>query len=179
MIVSLKPAGDGIKKWKVDIEQDNGKTCTVKFGQYGASDFTIHKNVLRMYKYVRRHHAINLPKLKSTESYTKEELKKLMYKMDSVDTSRKEKWGIDGVCTAGFWSRWLTWSRPDIEDAKTLLQAIKDQGQEDVNQAAYIRADNIDADLAQLMVDTGMSYFKIGIYYFWIARTCQKNEVSI
>jgi hypothetical protein len=121
MIVSLKPAGDGIKKWKVDIEQDNGKTCTVKFGQYGASDFTIHKNVLRMYKYVRRHHAINLPKLKSTESYTKEELKKLMYKMDSVDTSRKEKWGIDGVCTAGFWSRWLTWSRPDIEDAKTLI----------------------------------------------------------
>ena len=34
---------------------------------------------------------------------------------------------------------------------------------DDINWAAYIRADNIDAELAQLMVDTGMSYFEIGI----------------
>jgi len=43
------------------------------------------------------------------------------------------------------------------------LQAIKDQGWDDINWAAYIRADNIDSELAQLMVDTGMSYFEIGI----------------
>ena len=54
-------------------------------------------------------------------------------------------------------------SQKNIEDAKILLQAIKDQGWKDINWAAYIRADNIDADLAQLMVDTGMSYFEIGI----------------
>jgi len=54
-------------------------------------------------------------------------------------------------------------AKKHIEDAKILLQAIKDQGWEDINWAAYIRADNIDAELAQLMVDTGMSYFEIGI----------------
>ena len=121
MLVDLKPANDGVKKWKVTIEKDDDTTCTVKFGQAGASDFTMHKNVVRMYKYVRRHHALGLPKLKSNESYTKKELEELMYKMDSVGSSRREKWGIDGVCTAGFWSRWLTWSRPNIEDAKVLI----------------------------------------------------------
>ncbi len=50
-----------------------------------------------------------------------------------------------------------------IKDAKLLLQAIKDQGWTDLKWAAYIRADNIDRELAQLMVDTGMSYFEIGI----------------
>ena len=50
-----------------------------------------------------------------------------------------------------------------IQDAKLLLQAIKDQGWTDLKWAAYIRADNIDRELAQLMVETGMSYFEIGI----------------
>ncbi len=50
-----------------------------------------------------------------------------------------------------------------IQDAKLLLQAIKDQGWTDLKWAAYIRADNIDRELAKLMVETGMSYFEIGI----------------
>ena len=54
-------------------------------------------------------------------------------------------------------------AKKHIEDAKILLTAIKSQGWDDINWAAYIRADNIDAELAQLMVDTGMSYFEIGI----------------
>ncbi len=54
-------------------------------------------------------------------------------------------------------------SKKNIQDAKLLLQAIKDQGWNDIKWAAYIRADNIDRELAQLMVDTGMSYFEIGI----------------
>jgi radical SAM superfamily enzyme YgiQ (UPF0313 family) len=33
----------------------------------------------------------------------------------------------------------------------------------DIRWAAYIRADNLDAELAELMVATGMSYFEIGI----------------
>jgi radical SAM superfamily enzyme YgiQ (UPF0313 family) len=33
----------------------------------------------------------------------------------------------------------------------------------DIHWAAYIRADNLDAELAELMVATGMSYFEIGI----------------
>ena len=54
-------------------------------------------------------------------------------------------------------------AKKNIQDAKSLLQAIKDQGWNDIKWAAYIRADNIDRELAQLMVDTGMSYFEIGI----------------
>ena len=54
-------------------------------------------------------------------------------------------------------------SKKHIDDAKLLLQAIKNEGWNDIHWAAYIRADNLDAELAQLMVDTGMSYFEIGI----------------
>ncbi len=54
-------------------------------------------------------------------------------------------------------------ARKYIEDAKDLLKAIYKEGLTDINWAAYIRADNIDAELAKLMVQTGMSYFEIGI----------------
>ena len=50
-----------------------------------------------------------------------------------------------------------------IEDAKNLLRAIHAEGLTDIHWAAYIRADNLDAELAELMVKTGMSYFEIGI----------------
>jgi radical SAM superfamily enzyme YgiQ (UPF0313 family) len=50
-----------------------------------------------------------------------------------------------------------------IDDAKRLLRALKDAGFRDLRWAAYIRADNLDDELAELMVETGMSYFEIGI----------------
>lgn len=50
-----------------------------------------------------------------------------------------------------------------IEDAKELLKGIKQENMLDMRWAAYIRADNLDAELAKLMVQTGMSYFEIGI----------------
>ncbi len=54
-------------------------------------------------------------------------------------------------------------ARRQIEDAKQLLRAIAADGMTDIHWAAYIRADNLDAELAELMVATGMSYFEIGI----------------
>jgi radical SAM superfamily enzyme YgiQ (UPF0313 family) len=54
-------------------------------------------------------------------------------------------------------------ARRQIEDAKELLRAILADGMHDIRWAAYIRADNIDAELAELMVATGMNYFEIGI----------------
>ena len=54
-------------------------------------------------------------------------------------------------------------ARRYIEDAKQLLRAIQAEGWRDIRWAAYIRADNLDAELAELMVATGMSYFEIGI----------------
>ena len=43
------------------------------------------------------------------------------------------------------------------------MRAIKAEGLTGIRWAAYIRADNLDPELAQLMVETGMSYFEIGI----------------
>ena len=54
-------------------------------------------------------------------------------------------------------------ARRYIDDAKELLRAILAAGMADIRWAAYIRADNLDAELAELMVATGMSYFEIGI----------------
>jgi len=54
-------------------------------------------------------------------------------------------------------------ARKQIEDAKELLRAILADGMDDIRWAAYIRADNLDAELAALMVATGMNYFEIGI----------------
>jgi radical SAM superfamily enzyme YgiQ (UPF0313 family) len=54
-------------------------------------------------------------------------------------------------------------ARRYIDDAKQLLRAIAAQGWSDIHWAAYIRADNLDAELAELMVATGMDYFEIGI----------------
>jgi radical SAM superfamily enzyme YgiQ (UPF0313 family) len=54
-------------------------------------------------------------------------------------------------------------ARRYIEDSKQLLRTIQAEGLTDIRWAAYIRADNMDAELAELMVATGMSYFEIGI----------------
>ncbi len=50
-----------------------------------------------------------------------------------------------------------------IQDAVELLQKILDAGMTDIHWAAYIRADNLTPELADLMVKTGMNYFEIGI----------------
>jgi hypothetical protein len=50
-IIRLEPAKDGKHKW-IAIFQDNRKT---KFGAYGASDYTIHKDLARRDRYRARH----------------------------------------------------------------------------------------------------------------------------
>ena len=54
-------------------------------------------------------------------------------------------------------------ARKFIEDAKVLLREILAAGMDDIHWAAYIRADNVDPELCDLMVKTGMNYFEIGI----------------
>ncbi len=54
-------------------------------------------------------------------------------------------------------------ARRHIEDAKELLRAIQAEGLVGIRWAAYIRADNLDLELVDLMVATGLSYFEIGI----------------
>ena len=54
-------------------------------------------------------------------------------------------------------------ARMYIKDAVELLQTILDAGMTDIHWAAYIRADNLTPELCELMVQTGMNYFEIGI----------------
>ena len=35
---------------------------------------------------------------------------------------KNENWGISGVLTAGFWSRWLLWNQPSILESKRDIQ---------------------------------------------------------
>lgn len=54
-------------------------------------------------------------------------------------------------------------ARKFIPDAVELLRKILAADMEDIHWAAYIRADNLTPELCELMVQTGMNYFEIGI----------------
>jgi len=64
---------------------------SVDFGGKGYSDFTIHKDPERMRRYLARHSRMG------------------------------ETWNKTGIRTAGFWSRWLLWSRPSMSEAKKYM----------------------------------------------------------
>ncbi len=59
----------------------------VDFGQKGYSDYTIHKDRERMRRYLSRHSRMG------------------------------ESWGPSGKYSAGYWSRWLLWSKPSLKAA--------------------------------------------------------------
>ena len=95
--------------------------------------------------------------------YTVVEGKKV--RVNPIEEVIKEMKQLYDLGVRGFWftdAQFIP-AKKHIEDAKLLLRAIKEEGWNDINWAAYIRADNIDSELAKLMVDTGMSYFEIGI----------------
>ena len=111
----------------------NGKKFTCKvgnktfhFGQAGASDFTKHKDYPRMAAYVQRHHGIKFENIDNNKSWFKrikeQDDNTIKKELLQITKSRREKWDRRGIATAGFWSRWLLWSHPDIEDAKRYIQ---------------------------------------------------------
>lgn len=56
MVVKLTKLKSGDKKFSaVFFDKEGKKMKTVRFGQLGASDYTIHKNLDRMKRYVVRH----------------------------------------------------------------------------------------------------------------------------
>lgn len=72
------------KRHKFFIITDNGRK--IFFGQYGAEDFTIHKDEERKERYIIRH------------------------------KKREEKnWNKSGINTASFWSYFLLWNKPTLE----------------------------------------------------------------
>jgi len=101
------------KKFRV-ISPDNK---TVDFGAKGYSDYTIHKNPFRMRLYVGRHGGQISKYIKNEENE-----KKIHLKMLNVSISNKENWTKSGLMTAGFWSRWLLWSNPNLNKSKNIIK---------------------------------------------------------
>ncbi len=108
-MITLRKSPDLKKKWRVTFPDGEH----VDFGLTGYSDYTLHKDMSRMASYVRRHGG-KTPKNPTFKSLLR------------VNTSDKEKWGKRGIRTAGFWSRWLTWSHPSINDAVKHIESTYD-----------------------------------------------------
>jgi len=102
--VKLYKARNGTHKFMVVFPEGRGsgsadpsrkaKPFVVRFGLKGFSDYTIHKDKERMKRYVMRHAG-----------------------SASGLRSRRENWSRSGAKTAGFWSRWLLWSKPNFNAA--------------------------------------------------------------
>ena len=76
---------------KEEIQGDISDGKSVDFGGKGYSDYTIHGDPQRMKRYLARHGRMG------------------------------EEWSKKGLYTAGFWSRWLLWSKPSMSQAKQLM----------------------------------------------------------
>ncbi len=122
------------KKFRIQYTQD-GKVVKVDFGAAGMSDYTIHKDPSRMARYVARHgdgqegwnptvkRLMAKQKLlkKKKKNLSKAEMQTIHENMMSYNTSPTENWKRSGINSAGFWSRWLTWSEPSLQKAIRLI----------------------------------------------------------
>ena len=90
-------------KYAVRIHRPDGTHKTIKFGEHGAEDFTIHKDRKRRLLYLDRHGR----------------------KRPSFSTSTKEEWTQDGIFTAGYWSRWLLWEKDTLKKAIEFMNEKK------------------------------------------------------
>ena len=110
MHIKLTKSPNPQKKFRVVFPSGRA----VDFGATGYSDYTVHKNPLRMRAYVVRHGGVVPKRVREAPNP-----RVVHDEMLRVDKSVKETWTRAGVYTAGFWSRWLLWSQP------TLSKAIK------------------------------------------------------
>jgi hypothetical protein len=106
MKVRLIKSPNPQKKFRAILEDGR----EVDFGGRGYSDYTIHKDPTRMRLYVQRHGG-TVPAVDQA----------IHKRMLNVSRSDKEKWGINGIATPGFWSRWLLWSQPSLPLAKKYI----------------------------------------------------------
>lgn len=111
MKVKLIKSPKSQKKFRV-IFEDGSK---VDFGARGYTDYTKHRNPLRMRSYVGRHGGVITKKIMDET-----EPLKVHKGMSGVTRSDKENWSDPK--TAGFWSRWLLWSDPTINGAKKVIE---------------------------------------------------------
>lgn len=127
MIVTVKRSPRATKKWRATLPSHGGGTVTVvDFGQAGASDFTKHKDVGRMLRYLVRHAGAVPPSLAALAGDPRLNPRNAAFDRplyertvararEAVTASARERWA--DARTPGFWSRWLLWSHPDRDEA--------------------------------------------------------------
>lgn len=86
------------KKFRVELTEA-GKPVKVDFGASGMRDFTLIND-------------------KNSSFYIKDKEEREKVKNAYIARHRaNEKWGYDGLLTAGFWSRWLLWNKPTLNSS--------------------------------------------------------------
>ena len=113
MLIKIIKSPKSTKKFRAIFED---KTY-VDFGANGYSDYTLHKNPMRMRLYVKRHGGKIKKKIMNEINQSL-----VQNNMLNVKNSYKEDWSKNGIKTAGFWSRWYLWSYPSLEKAKRFLE---------------------------------------------------------
>jgi hypothetical protein len=113
MLIKIIKSPKSTKKFRTVFED---KTY-VDFGANGYSDYTLHKNPMRMRLYVKRHGG----KIKK-DLMNEINPSAIQNKMLNIIDSYKEDWSISGIKTAGFWSRWYLWSYPSRVKAKQFIE---------------------------------------------------------
>jgi len=111
MRVKVRASPVSSKKYRVTFEDDN---TFIDFGAAGASDYTRHKDPLRMRSYLIRHGARGVSQRAREETNALTVHKQML----NITSSHREKWGRTGIKTAGFWSRWYLWSVPTLKGAR-------------------------------------------------------------
>ena len=114
MRVRVTRSPDKKKKFRATLEDGR----TVDFGASGYSDYTKHKTPSRMRSYVLRHGG-RVPR----RTIAERDPKKIQNMMLNVPTSSKENWGLSGVGSAGFWSRWYLWSFPTFGGVRDFMKS--------------------------------------------------------
>jgi hypothetical protein len=113
MTIKIKKSPNPKKKFRANFEDGSH----VDFGAQGYSDYTIHKNPMRMRLYVQRHGG------EISKSLLSEiDPRAVQNKMLKVSKSDKEYWSKNGIKSAGFWSRWFLWSFPNYGQAKNFIE---------------------------------------------------------
>ena len=87
MYIKLSRSEKPTKKFKVFVG-----TQVVHFGAKGMSDYTINQDPERKRLYIKRHDPLRRKKA-------------------------REDWSKSGIKTAGFWSRWLLWNKPTLNES--------------------------------------------------------------
>lgn len=114
MKLTLSKSPNKRKKFRIVFQNGNA----VDFGANGYSDYTIHRNPVRMRSYIQRHGGkIKLSTLLETD------LNRIHERMLEVLDSSSENWQRSGIDTPGFWSRWLLWSMPSLSKGINFVES--------------------------------------------------------